>query len=113
MSAPHHASIPTWTWAVPLVASGLLGLKFAHVVPADAAYVLILAGLLLGGDDMGEFQPQQSTCDKRHDPGPGRDGIVVRRRHRSIRSRECASLQEKAASGKSGDPAGLGLSTRA
>ena len=49
MSAPHHASIPTWTWAVPLVASGLLGLKFAHVVPADAAYVLILAGILLGG----------------------------------------------------------------
>src|SRR5271169_3153494 len=49
MSAPHHASIPAWTWAVPLVASGLLGLKFAHVVPADAAYVLVLAGVLLGG----------------------------------------------------------------
>jgi Ca2+:H+ antiporter len=48
MSAPHHASIPAWTWVVPLVASGLLGLKFAHVVPADAAYVLIIAGLLLG-----------------------------------------------------------------
>jgi Ca2+:H+ antiporter len=48
MSAPHHASIPAWTWAVPLVASGLLGLKFAHVVPADAAYVLVLAGVLLG-----------------------------------------------------------------
>jgi Ca2+:H+ antiporter len=49
MSAPHHASIPVWTWVVPLVASGLLGLKFAHVVPADATYVLILAGVLLGG----------------------------------------------------------------
>jgi Ca2+:H+ antiporter len=48
MSAPHHASIPAWTWMVPLVASGLLGLKFAHVVPADATFVLILAGLLLG-----------------------------------------------------------------
>jgi len=48
MSASHHASIPAWTWGVPLVASGLLGLKFAHVVPADAAYVLIIAGLLLG-----------------------------------------------------------------
>lgn len=48
MSASHHASIPAWTWLVPLVASGLLGLKFAHVVPADAAYVLIIAGLLLG-----------------------------------------------------------------
>jgi Ca2+:H+ antiporter len=49
MSAPHHDSIPAWTWIVPLVASGLLGLKFAHILPADAAYVLILAGLLLGG----------------------------------------------------------------
>ena len=48
MSAPHHASIPAWTWVVPLVASGLLGLKFAHIVPADTAYVLIIAGLLLG-----------------------------------------------------------------
>ena len=48
MSAPHHASIPAWTWVVPLVASGLLGLKFAHVVPADATYVLVLAGVLLG-----------------------------------------------------------------
>src|SRR5271155_255080 len=49
MSATHHDSIPAWTWAVPLVASGLLGLKFAHVAPADAAYVLVLAGVLLGG----------------------------------------------------------------
>jgi Ca2+:H+ antiporter len=48
MSAPHHASIPAWTWVVPLVASGVLGLKFAHIVPADAAYVLIIAGVLLG-----------------------------------------------------------------
>jgi Ca2+:H+ antiporter len=49
MSAGRHSSIPAWTWAVPLVAATLLGLKFAHVVPADAAYVLILAGVLLGG----------------------------------------------------------------
>jgi Ca2+:H+ antiporter len=48
MSASHHASIPAWTWVVPLVASGVLGLKFAHIVPADAAYVLIIAGVLLG-----------------------------------------------------------------
>ena len=48
MSAPHHASIPPWTWAVPILASALLALKFAHVVPSDATPVLILAGLLLG-----------------------------------------------------------------
>ena len=48
MSASHHASIPAWTWVVPLVASGVLGLKFAHIVPADTAYVLIIAGVLLG-----------------------------------------------------------------
>ncbi len=48
MPVSHHASIPAWTWAVPVLASGLLALKFAHVVPSDAALVLILAGLLLG-----------------------------------------------------------------
>jgi Ca2+:H+ antiporter len=48
MSAPHHPSIPPWTWVVPFVASGLLGLKFAHVVPADATYVLVVMGILLG-----------------------------------------------------------------
>jgi Ca2+:H+ antiporter len=48
MSSPHHASIPAWAWAVPLLASGLLALKFAHVVPADATAVLVLAGLALG-----------------------------------------------------------------
>ncbi len=48
MSVPHHASIPAWTWAVPVLASVLLALKFAHVVPSDATLVLILAGLLLG-----------------------------------------------------------------
>jgi Ca2+:H+ antiporter len=47
MSA-HHASIPVWTWVAPILACGLLALKFAHVIPADAAYVLILSALLLG-----------------------------------------------------------------
>jgi Ca2+:H+ antiporter len=42
-------TIPAWTWAVPILAGGLLALKFAHLVPADAAPVLVLAGLLLGG----------------------------------------------------------------
>jgi len=48
MSSPNHASIPVWTWVVPLLASALLALKFAHVVPADATPFLILAGLFLG-----------------------------------------------------------------
>ena len=49
MPAHTHVSIPVWTWVAPLIASGLLALKFAHVVPADAVPVLILAGLFLGG----------------------------------------------------------------
>ncbi len=48
MSAPNHDSIPAWTWVAPVLASGLLALKFAHVVPSDAAPILILAGVLLG-----------------------------------------------------------------
>jgi Ca2+:H+ antiporter len=48
MSVGRHPSIPAWTWIAPLVAIGLLAMKFAHVVPADAAPVLILSGLLLG-----------------------------------------------------------------
>ncbi len=48
MSAQHHASIPVWTWVAPLLSSGLLALKFAHVVPSDATPILILAGLFLG-----------------------------------------------------------------
>jgi Ca2+:H+ antiporter len=48
MSVGRHPSIPAWTWVAPLVAIGLLALKFAHVVPADAAPVLIISGLLLG-----------------------------------------------------------------
>jgi Ca2+:H+ antiporter len=48
MSDPHYATIPAWTWVAPVLASGLLVLKFAHVVPSDATLVLILAGILLG-----------------------------------------------------------------
>jgi Ca2+:H+ antiporter len=48
MSSPRHAAIPVWAWVVPLFASALLGLKFAHLVPADATTVVMLAGLLLG-----------------------------------------------------------------
>ncbi len=48
MSALHHSFIPIWAWTVPLLAGVFLALKFAHVVPAEAAYVLGLAGVLLG-----------------------------------------------------------------
>ena len=48
MSSPHHASIPAWAWAVPLLASALVALKLLHIVPSDDPYVLILAGLFLG-----------------------------------------------------------------
>jgi Ca2+:H+ antiporter len=48
MSDHNHKPIPTWTWLTPLLASGLLALKLANVVPSDATAVLILAGILLG-----------------------------------------------------------------
>src|ERR1700733_1839903 len=48
MSSPHHASIPAWAWAVPLLASALVALKLLHIVPSDDPYVLVLAGLFLG-----------------------------------------------------------------
>ena len=35
MSSPHHASIPAWAWAVPLLASALVALKLFHIVPPD------------------------------------------------------------------------------
>ena len=46
MPSSHHASIPAWAWAVPLLASALLALRFAHI-PSDDPYVLVLAGLFL------------------------------------------------------------------
>ena len=48
MSGHDHASIPLWTWAAPLLAIGLLALKFAQIVPSDATVVLIVTGILLG-----------------------------------------------------------------
>src|ERR1700722_3415578 len=48
MPPPHHASIPAWAWAAPLLASALVALKLAHIVPSDETYVLVLAGLFLG-----------------------------------------------------------------
>ena len=48
MSSSHHASIPAWAWAIPLLATALLALKFAHIVPSDDTYALVLAGLFLG-----------------------------------------------------------------
>src|SRR5580704_15953025 len=47
MPPPHHASIPAWAWAVPLLASALVALKLAHIVSSDDTYVLVLAGLFL------------------------------------------------------------------
>ncbi len=44
----HHAAIPAWTWVAPLLASILLALKFLHVVPSDAALVLVFAAVFLG-----------------------------------------------------------------
>jgi Ca2+:H+ antiporter len=48
MSVSRQAAIPAWTWAIPILAGGLLALKFAHLVPSEAP-VLVLGGLLLGG----------------------------------------------------------------
>ena len=48
MSAQHHATVPAWTWVAPILAGGLLALKFAHYVPSDATPLLILSGVLLG-----------------------------------------------------------------
>jgi hypothetical protein len=56
----------------------------------------------VGGDDMSEFQPQEAAGDKRDYPGPGWNRGMVRRRHRSIRWRECVSVQEKRPAGKPG-----------
>ncbi len=47
MAGAAHVGIPGWTWAAPALASLLLALKFAHVVPPDATVVLLLAGALL------------------------------------------------------------------
>src|SRR5208337_453297 len=41
MSALQHASIPVWTWVAPLLASGLLALKFAHVIPSGSILLAV------------------------------------------------------------------------
>lgn len=48
MSAASTDALPAWTWIAPLAASGLLVLKFAHVVPATNPLILIAAAILLG-----------------------------------------------------------------
>jgi Ca2+:H+ antiporter len=49
MADHHHATIPIWTWALPILGVGLLVLKFLRIVPADAIIVLVFAGILLLG----------------------------------------------------------------
>jgi len=39
--------LPWWSWLSPVLAFGLLGLEFAHVVHVESALVLILTGLLV------------------------------------------------------------------
>jgi Ca2+:H+ antiporter len=48
MASHSHTTIPRWTWIAPALACALLALKFTHVVAADATFVLVLAGALLG-----------------------------------------------------------------
>ena len=36
-----------WSWLSPVLAFGLLGLEFAHIVHVESALVLILTGLLV------------------------------------------------------------------
>ncbi len=48
MAALHDVNkIPLWTWAAPIAAAILLGLKFAHVIPAEDGVILALAAVLL------------------------------------------------------------------
>ncbi len=49
MTNHSYDAIPIWGWAAPTAASLLLILKITGIVPSDAGFVLILAGLLLGG----------------------------------------------------------------
>jgi Ca2+:H+ antiporter len=47
LSPAAHHGIPAFSWIAPLAASVLLALKFAHLIPADSAIVLIAAAALL------------------------------------------------------------------
>lgn len=50
MSTTHSLQhIPIWTWAAPLGASALIGLKYAHLVDPGAGPVILLAAALLLG----------------------------------------------------------------
>src|SRR4051812_362729 len=49
MASRSHDAIPIWSWALPAAAGILLLLKFLSLVPAEAGFVLALAGVLLGG----------------------------------------------------------------
>jgi Ca2+:H+ antiporter len=48
MANPQHNAIPAWTFIATGLASCLLILKFANVIPADNVLVLVLADVLLG-----------------------------------------------------------------
>jgi Ca2+:H+ antiporter len=49
MASHAHDRIPAWSWIAPAAASVLLALKTAHLVPPEAALVLLLSGLLIAG----------------------------------------------------------------
>ena len=54
---------------------------------------------VVGRDDISQLQRHKSARQQRHSPGPGRNGGVVRRRHRSIplgEVRLCKSLASRA-----------------
>jgi hypothetical protein len=57
---------------------------------------------IFGADDMDELQHHKSARKQRYDPGPGRNGGMVRRRHRSIPLRGRPGVQEKGGTGKFG-----------
>jgi Ca2+:H+ antiporter len=48
MAISQHATIPTWTWITPVLASGLLILKFTYVLSDENALLQVFAGVLLG-----------------------------------------------------------------
>lgn len=38
MTSRSHDTIPIWSWAAPVAASSLLGLKFSGIVPSNAGF---------------------------------------------------------------------------
>lgn len=49
MSAAPSNALPVWSWVLPLLSTGLLALLGSDLLFADRAWVLALAGVLLGG----------------------------------------------------------------